>query len=86
MRQLLIVVVLLSGCSGDLISKVIKTQAIGNEASVGEPKGVIETPEGDVGVIVEPPIPTEELCYIKSRMIKAALVPIRCADLAKLPN
>jgi hypothetical protein len=69
-----------------LDERTLNDQAVRQQALQGPAEGVLATPEGDVGVLRRAPIPTEDLCYIRSRFVRGALVPIRCSELGRLVN
>jgi hypothetical protein len=74
----------LAGCNGQLgilQSKTIDDRAVQDEALQGEAMGVLNTPEGEVGVIRRAPIPSEDLCYARSRYMRNVWVPRRCSSL-----
>jgi hypothetical protein len=66
--------------------RALQDQSVQQLASQGEVTGVIATPEGDIGVVRQPPLAPQDLCYIRARRIRLALVPIRCADLVRDPD
>jgi hypothetical protein len=83
MRSSLIVVAfLLSGCNSPLLQREADTQAVQEQVSHAEPTGVVTGAFGeDAGVVYRPPIPTDDLCYMRSKTVRNALYPIRCEDI-----
>jgi hypothetical protein len=66
--------------------RALNDLTVRQSALQGPAEGILTTPEGDVGVIQRAPIPTEDLCYMRSRFVRGALVPIRCSQLGRLVN
>jgi hypothetical protein len=66
--------------------RTLADQAVRDIALQGPAEGVLATPDGEFGVIRRAPIPIEDLCYIRSRFIRGALVPIRCSELGRAAN
>jgi hypothetical protein len=90
-RLTVFIAVILCGCAlpptpGLSPGGALLDQSVQQLASQGEATGVVATPEGDVAVIRSPPIAPQDLCYIRARRIRLALVPIRCADLVRAPD
>jgi hypothetical protein len=81
--------VLLAGCNAylrPLDERALNDQAVRQQALQGPAEGVLVTPEGAVGVIQRAPIEPDNLCYMRSRFVRGALVPIRCSELGRLAN
>jgi len=79
-RMILLICVALCGCA------LPREQSVRELASQGEATGIVSTPEGDVAIVRSPPVAPQDLCYIRARRIRLALVPIRCADLVRAPD
>ena len=78
--MILLIAVALCGCA------LPREQSVRELATQGEATGVIATGEGDVAIVRSPPVAPQDLCYIRARRIRLALVPIRCADLVRAPD
>ena len=86
-RMILLICVALCGCAlPPRQERALEGQSVRELASQGEATGVIATPEGDVAIVRSPPVAPQDLCYIRARRIRLALVPIRCADLVRAPD
>ena len=79
-RMILLICVALCGCA------LPREHSVRELATQGEATGIVSTPEGDVAIVRSPPVAPQDLCYIRARRIRLALVPIRCADLVRAPD
>jgi hypothetical protein len=84
----LLLATIMAGCETaylrPLDERTLNDQAVRQQASQGPAEAIITSPEGDVGSIQRAPIPTDDLCFVRSRYIRGALVPRRCSELGRL--